>query len=338
VKAKKCYYPATSPSEWVYAFYLSCNDEIAVHFRHGQKIIARTHTHPGPEIGVGGVPAVCCLYPNTAGALGRQLYDLALTWPYGGEFVHRFLYKIQPYRIVPPPEMPCAGCATTVGLVSSANPSCAGDAVTFTATVANSDGTSVPGGQVAFYVDGSLWPPSQHLVNGQAAFTTPLLSAGRHQVRAVFLPDSGFQPSQASLVQVVLDCGSGGGGGGNLGCCPGVTMPATLFGTFANGTGNAACLNGISVQLTEGQSGNVTAWIGSTGAAQATCGSGATILGMVLTCSNGTWTVSMGCEGQNFPVGSNPTGTCNPVHLTFAGLPVDSTGCCTGSVDIVITP
>jgi hypothetical protein len=109
---KKAFTPL-SPSDWVYAIGLDCNDAIWVWFRHGQHIIARTHEHPGPEIGVGGVPSVCCLYPGTAGAYGRELYDLAQVWSYGGEFVHAFLYRKQGYTIVGPPVLPCLGCGVT---------------------------------------------------------------------------------------------------------------------------------------------------------------------------------------------------------------------------------
>jgi hypothetical protein len=334
LKARQCSL-ARSPSDWVYAFYLSCNDEIAVHFRHGQKIIARTHTHPGPYIGVGGVPAVCCLYPSTAGALGRQLYELALGWPYGGEFVHRFLYKIQPYRIVPPPRMPCAGCATRVHLGSSANPSCAGDAVTFTAAVANGDGTSFPGGRVAFDVDGSLWPPSKPLVNGQARLTTSLLQAGSHAVATVYQPDDGFQSSQASLVQVVRDCGSGGGGGGTttVPCCPNA-LPTTLYATYSNGTGSCTCLNGLTVVLQW----DGTAWTGT----YQGCGSGVTTT-VKLQCSvqafGPLWAVLQSAPsppGCLSPGGQVTTYTCNPPSFpfTFSG----ETGCCQGSYEVTVTP
>jgi hypothetical protein len=105
IKAKK-FHLVRSPSEWVHAVILTCNDEIAVWFKHGEKIIGRTHVHPGPYLGIGGAPTVCCVYPKTAGALGRQLFNLALAWAYAGEFVHAFLYKKQPYRIVQPPALP----------------------------------------------------------------------------------------------------------------------------------------------------------------------------------------------------------------------------------------
>jgi hypothetical protein len=97
---------ARSPSDWVYAFIRTCNDELAVWFRLGQKIIHRYPVGPGRYVGVGGVPAVCCLYPTTAGAYGRTLFNLSLSWPFGGELVWAFLYKKLPYRIVQPPPLP----------------------------------------------------------------------------------------------------------------------------------------------------------------------------------------------------------------------------------------
>src|SRR4051794_10628268 len=92
---KKAFTPY-SPSDWVQMIGLDCNDALWVWFKRR------------------GVPSVCCLYPGTAGAVGRNLYDIAHGWPFAGEFVHRFLYRIHGYTIVQPPVVPCVGCGQLV--------------------------------------------------------------------------------------------------------------------------------------------------------------------------------------------------------------------------------
>ena len=75
-------------SSWVGQFILTCDDELAVQFRNG----------------------VCCLYPGTNAALFR----IAISWPSPGKFVHLFLYKRLPYRLIKPPcpAQPCGGGGT----------------------------------------------------------------------------------------------------------------------------------------------------------------------------------------------------------------------------------
>jgi hypothetical protein len=80
VTAKYCV-PAYSPSGWVFNWILTCDNELAVTFhsrRHGN---------------------VCCLYPGTT----EQWFDLAISWPLPGKFVHKFLYKKMPYRLIASP-------------------------------------------------------------------------------------------------------------------------------------------------------------------------------------------------------------------------------------------
>lgn len=91
---------------------------------------------------------------------------------------------------------------TTTGLASSLNPSTFGDSVTFTATVASvSPGT--PTGTIQFRIDGIL-VHSAPLSGGTASFTTHLLLAGNHIVRAIYLGDGTFNGSfSPAVIQVV---------------------------------------------------------------------------------------------------------------------------------------
>jgi hypothetical protein len=67
-------------SRWVRQFILMDTCELAVQFKN----------HRGD---------VCCLYPRT----NKTLFDLAISWPSPGKFVHRFLYRKWPYKLIVPP-------------------------------------------------------------------------------------------------------------------------------------------------------------------------------------------------------------------------------------------
>jgi hypothetical protein len=70
-------------SRWVRQFILTDTCELAVQFKN----------HRGD---------VCCLYPGT----NKRLFELAITWPSPGKFVHHFLYRKWPYKLIVPP---CTG-------------------------------------------------------------------------------------------------------------------------------------------------------------------------------------------------------------------------------------
>jgi hypothetical protein len=99
------------------------------------------------------------------------------------------------------------GAATTTTLVSSLNPSVAGQSVRFTATVSSAvSGTQ--SGTVSFYLDGSTTPAQSSAVSGGTAiFSTNALSGGSHTVTAVFAStNANFQgSSSAPLTQSVKD-------------------------------------------------------------------------------------------------------------------------------------
>lgn len=91
---------------------------------------------------------------------------------------------------------------TSTTISSSANPSDAGQAVTFTSTVAGAGG-GTPSGRVT-YLDSGTPLGTVVLTNGQASFTTAGLAPGSHTITAVYLGTAGFDNSaSAGLTQVV---------------------------------------------------------------------------------------------------------------------------------------
>lgn len=98
-----------------------------------------------------------------------------------------------------------AGAATTTTLVSSLNPSAAGQPVTFTATVTSTTAGTLTG-TVAFLYGAVLLGTGTVNAGGQASATTSSLPAGNRSVAAVYSGDATFNPSRsANLVQVVKD-------------------------------------------------------------------------------------------------------------------------------------
>ena len=99
-----------------------------------------------------------------------------------------------------------ATCATpqttSTTVTSSVNPSDAGQAVTFTATV-TAPGGATPTGQVTF-IDSGTPLGTVALTNGQGALTTTTLGAENHTITAVYLGTTGFDNSTSpGLTQVV---------------------------------------------------------------------------------------------------------------------------------------
>ncbi len=99
----------------------------------------------------------------------------------------------------PPPNNPLA---TSTTVVSSTDPSQAGETVTFTATVAPTAGsTGTPTGTVTFAIDGVTEPPvALRMVNGsdQATFSLATLAAGTHTITASYDGDTAFATSTAT--------------------------------------------------------------------------------------------------------------------------------------------
>src|SRR5439155_896384 len=95
-------------------------------------------------------------------------------------------------------------------LGTSANPSMAGQPVTFTVTVTPTDAgaTDTPTGQVDFYADG-VYLGSGTLSNGVASLSISSLSVGNHTITAVYEGDSLYDGSSSDpLTQQVADNGN----------------------------------------------------------------------------------------------------------------------------------
>jgi N-acetylneuraminic acid mutarotase len=96
--------------------------------------------------------------------------------------------------------------ATSTAVTSNNNPSFSGQAVTFTATVSNSSGTSaVPTGSVQFMDGASPLGSPQPVIAGKATLTTSALSVATHSITAVYSNlDGNFTGSTSpALSQVV---------------------------------------------------------------------------------------------------------------------------------------
>jgi len=89
---------------------------------------------------------------------------------------------------------------TTATLVSSANPSTRGQAVTFTATITSP--TLIPTGRVLFTAGTRMLATAQ-LLGGTASFTTSWLPVGSTSVAATYRGDSNIAGSSASVTQTV---------------------------------------------------------------------------------------------------------------------------------------
>ncbi|QDM27463.1 phospholipase [Tardiphaga sp. vice304] len=132
---------------------------------------------------VGSATSITATTPaHAAGAV-----DITVTTP-GGTATGAGLYSY----IVP---------VTTTSLASSRNPSEAGQAVTFTATV--SANGAMPTGTVTFS-DGGVAIGSASLTGGVAAFTTSALAIGNHTITAAYAGNANFAAStSAPLLQAV---------------------------------------------------------------------------------------------------------------------------------------
>jgi uncharacterized repeat protein (TIGR01451 family) len=90
---------------------------------------------------------------------------------------------------------------TSTTLASSVNPSSAGQAVTFTATVTGASGT--PTGTVTFF-DGGTAIGTATLAAGAASFTTSSLTLGSHNITASYGGSAGSTASTSSVLTQVV--------------------------------------------------------------------------------------------------------------------------------------
>ena len=94
--------------------------------------------------------------------------------------------------------------STTTMLASSLNPSVAGLAVTFTATLTSSAGIPPNGEPISFF-NGSSILGTVSLNRGSAALTTSALQAGVFTIKASYPGDSAFGPSVSSGLRQVVN-------------------------------------------------------------------------------------------------------------------------------------
>lgn len=146
--------------------------------------------------------------------------------------------------------------STTVGLTSSANPSTAGNSVTFTATVTGANptiDTSPPSGTVDFFSCTDVTCTTATLLGsgtidtttGQATFSTAGLPVGSNFVEAIYQgagTDYAASPASNVVTQIVSSGGGGGGGGsgGNL-----LTPPTAPAGSTSSASGQGDCSTGV---------------------------------------------------------------------------------------------
>ncbi|MDB5221403.1 MAG: hypothetical protein JWN83_70 [Chitinophagaceae bacterium] len=95
--------------------------------------------------------------------------------------------------------------ATSVSLISSVNPSSAGQNVTFTATVSTASGT--PAGSVQFF-DGVTSLGSGTLSASSATLSTSLLSEGSHTITATYNGNANYTGSTSSVLTQVVNAAS----------------------------------------------------------------------------------------------------------------------------------
>ena len=104
------------------------------------------------------------------------------------------------------PSTTTPGSTTTTSVGSSLNPSTAGQAVTFTATVSDTSG-GVPTGSVEFYEGSTKLGPGSALsgsgTSATSTLTTSTLIPGSQSISAVYTPTGTFAGSSGSVTQTV---------------------------------------------------------------------------------------------------------------------------------------
>jgi hypothetical protein len=328
IKARRCFVPL-SPSDWVAKVFLTCDNMIAVQFKHGEKVKKVLPHGPGAYLGHGGVPHVCCLYPGTQGELAETLYELAQVWSYAGEWVHTFLYKKFGYQLVSPPAE-CGNCNTSCSIQLNPAAPNNGDAVTITVTVTNTDGGSkgeAPEGTVTISVDGTAIctqalpedePDPKNWQSIRCNWTATCNPQANHTITATYTPaGTDWASTNGSTTVTVGNCGV------QTSCCPGVGVATTLHAT-------------VSSTQCPGLAGTYTLTWNPNLFIQGGWTDGDPVYALSLQCVSGVWSLSwLNCG--NAPVNPN-SAQCSPFQLVFTDLLVES-GCCPpgGGSDVNVT-
>jgi hypothetical protein len=95
--------------------------------------------------------------------------------------------------------------ATTATVTSSLNPAVAGQAVTFTGTIASSGGT--PTGTITF-LDGATQLGTGTLSSGSATFQTSGLTAGTHSITVSYVGNTSFTASTSTALTETVNAGA----------------------------------------------------------------------------------------------------------------------------------
>ena len=139
------------------------------------------------------------LTPDATGSATFATSSLALgfhtiTASYAGDTMHGSATATVTQQVI-------SGYPTSITLTASPNPSISGQNVTFTATVASSNGT--PTGTVQF-TDGATILGTQPInASGIATLSISTLSVGIHPIYATYIPTGSFAGTSASIEQTV---------------------------------------------------------------------------------------------------------------------------------------
>jgi hypothetical protein len=144
--------------------------------------------------------------------------------------------------VSPAVDITVAPVVTTMTLTSSANPSYAGQTVTFTATIA---GLAPGAGGTVTFSNGSTTLGTAALSNGSASYTTAFSTAGNQTITAAYGGDASDGPSSGTVNQAVeAPVTVGGGGSTSLTVASGqsVTTKVSVSGAAGfGGTVNFSC-------------------------------------------------------------------------------------------------
>ena len=205
--------------------------------------------------------------------------------------------------------------ATTTSVSSSANPSTYGQAVTFTASVVPSSGSS-PSGSVKF-LDGSVQIGSATLSGGVATFTTAAtgLNGGSHSITASYSGDSNFSGSSSSALNQNVNA-----------VATSTTLASNLNPSFAGQS--VTFTASVSSSVSGAQSGTVNFYLdGSTTPAQSSPVSGntATFSTSSLSVANHTVSASFVSSNSSYLGSSSTTITQSVEDFSISASPTSRT-------------
>ncbi|HMH11483.1 MAG TPA: Ig-like domain repeat protein [Edaphobacter sp.] len=174
----------------------------------------------------------------------------------------------------------------TIKLISSINPSSAGQSVTFTAT-----GPNGATGSLVFF-DGAATLATIGLTNGQASFTTNSLTAGSHTITADYSGDSSYTAANSAPLTQTVNKGT-----------PALPPPAVSSPTLPSGTSET-----ISETVPSGVIGPVTFYNGSTAIGTSSIVNGVASITITLsTIGTDSITASTPADANNNAATSPPT-------------------------------